>query len=274
MVQEDHAKLSIVRQCKLLKLSRSGFYYRSSGETAYNLGLMREIDKAALEWPFFGVRQMSRYLRNLGYQVGVKRVRRLMRLMGIEAIYQKPRTTIPEQKSKRYPYLLRDLKITASNQVWCSDITYIPMRKGFMYLIAIMDWHSRKVLSWRLSNTMDTDFCVAALEEALGKYGKPNIFNTDQGSQFTSDAFTGMLAENGVAISLAGRGRWMDNVFIERLWRSLKYEEIYLHAYENGIEARQGIKKWMYFYNQIRPHSSLGGETPDSYYNESLKDAA
>ena len=274
MVQEDHAKLSIVRQCKLLKLSRSGFYYRSSGETAYNLGLMREIDKAALEWPFFGVRQMSRYLRNLGYQVGVKRVRRLMRLMGIEAIYQKRRTTIPEQKSKRYPYLLRDLKITASNQVWCSDITYIPMRKGFMYLIAIMDWHSRKVLSWRLSNTMDTDFCVAALEEALGKYGKPNIFNTDQGSQFTSDAFTGMLAENGVAISMDGRGRWMDNVFIERLWRSLKYEEIYLHAYETGIEARQGIKKWMDFYNQIRPHSSLGGETPDSYYNESLKDAA
>ena len=274
MVQEDHAKLSIVRQCKLLKLSRSGFYYRSSGETAYNIGLMREIDKAALEWPFFGVRQMSRYLRHLGYQVGVKRIRRLMRLMGIEAIYQKPRTTIPEQKSKRYPYLLRDLKITASNQVWCSDITYIPMRKGFMYLIAIMDWHSRKVLSWRLSNTMDTDFCVAALEEALGKYGKPNIFNTDQGSQFTSDAFTGMLAENGVAISMDGRGRWMDNVFIERLWRSLKYEEIYLHAYENGIEARQGIKKWMDFYNQIRPHSSLGGETPDSYYNESLKDAA
>ena len=274
MVQEDHAKLSIVRQCKLLKLSRSGFYYRSSGETAYNLGLMRELDKAALEWPFFGVRQMSRYLRNLGYQVGVKRVRRLMRLMGIEAIYQKPRTTIPEQKSKRYPYLLRDLKITASNQVWCSDITYIPMRKGFMYLIAIMDWHSRKVLSWRLSNTMDTDFCVAALEEALGKYDKPNIFNTDQGSQFTSDAFTGILTENGVAISMDGRGRWMDNVFIERLWRSLKYEEIYLHAYENGNEARQGIKKWMDFYNQIRPHSSLGGETPDSYYNESLKDAA
>ena len=219
MVQEDHAKLSIVRQCKLLKLSRSGFYYRNTGETAYNLGLMREIDKAALEWPFFGVRQMRRYLRNLGYQVGFKRVRRLMRLMGIEAIYQKPRTTIPEQKSKRYPYLLRDLEITTSNQVGCSDITYIPMRKGFMYLIAIMDWHSRKVLSWRLSNTMDTDFCVSALEEALEKYGKPKIFNTDQGSQFTSNAFTGILAESGIAISMDGRGRWLDNVFMERLWR-------------------------------------------------------
>ena len=194
--------------------------------------------------------------------------------MGIEAIYQKPRTTIPEQKSKRYPYLLRDLEITTSNQVWCSDITYIPMRKGFMYLIAIMDWHSRKVLSWPLSNTMDTDFCVSALEEALEKYGKPKIFNTDQGSQFTSDAFTGILAESGIAISMDGRGRWLDNVFMERLWRSLKYEEIYLHAYENGSEARQGIKKWVDFYNRIRPHSSLGGRTPYFYYNKSLKAAA
>lgn len=176
MVQESHAKLSVSCQCNLLRLSRSSYYYKSSDETAYNQALMREIDKAAVEWPFFRVRQMCRYLRKLGYQVGVKRVRRLMRLMGIEAIYQKPRTTIPDQKSKRYPYLLRDLEITASNQVWCSDITYIPMRKGFMYLIAVMDWHSRKVLSWRLSNTMDTDFCVAALEEALAKYGTPKIF--------------------------------------------------------------------------------------------------
>lgn len=274
MVQENHRKLSIARQCKLLRLCRSSFYYKSTGETGYNIGLMNEIDKAALEWPFFGVRQMCRYLKRQGFQTGVKRIRRLMRLMGIEAIYQKPRTTIPVPTSKRYPYLLRDLKITASNQVWCSDITYIPMRKGFMYLVVVMDWHSRKVLSWRLSNTMDTEFCIAALEEALKKYGKPQIFNTDQGSQFTSDAFSGLLTENGISISLDGRGRYLDNIFIERLWRSLKYEEIYLHAYENGIEARQGIKKWLNFYNEIRPHSSLGGETPDNYYRDSSKEAA
>lgn len=274
MVQENHDKLSVVCQCKLLKLPRSSFYYKSSGETAYNLVLMQEIDKAAVKWPFFGVRQMCRYLKRLGYQAGVKRIRRLMRLMGIEAIYQKPRTTIPEQKSKRYPYLLRDLEIRASNHVWCSDITYIPMRKGFMYLVAIMDWHSRKILAWRLSNTMEADFCIAALEEALEKYGRPKIFNTDQGSQFTSDAFTTILTENGIAVSMDGRGRWLDNIFIERLWRSLKYEEVYLHAYENGSEARSGIGKWLEFYNQIRPHSSLGGETPDSYYKENLQEAA
>lgn len=273
MVQESHAKLSVVCQCKLLKLSRSFFYYKNVGESAYNIGMMREIDKASLEWPFFGVRQMRRYLNNLGYQAGVKRVRRLMRLMGIAAIYQKPRTTVAAQANKRYPYLLRDLQVTTSNQVWCADITYIPMRKGFMYLTAIMDWHSRKVLSWRLSNTMDTDFCVGALEEAFAKYGKPEIFNTDQGSQFTSDAFTGLLSENGIAISMDGRGRWLDNVFIERLWRSLKYEEVYLNAYENGNEARQGIGKWINFYNQVRPHSSLGGETPDFYYARTLKAA-
>jgi putative transposase len=258
MVCADHAKLSIVRQCVLLDVSRSGLYYTTKGESAFTLTLMQEIDRAFTEWPFLGVRQMRDYLVLLGYSVGIKRVRRLMRLMGLEPIYQKPRTSIPRPGHKRYPYLLRDLAIIRPNQVWCADITYIPMRKGFLYLVAIMDWRSRKVLSWRLSNTMDTDFCVCALEEALAKYGKPDIFNTDQGSQFTSVAFTNVLRENGIRISMDGRGRWLDNVFIERLWRSLKYENVYLHAYETGPEARAGIGKWIDFYNRQRPHTVSG----------------
>ena len=216
VVQPDHETLSIVQQCTLLNISRSGLYYEPKGEPELNLTLMQEIDRAFMEWPFFGVRQMRRYLNSLGYGIGTKRVRRLMRLMGLEAIYQKPRTSIAHSEYKRYPYLLRELAITRPNQVWCADITYIPMRKGFLYLVAIMDWHSRKVLSWRLSNAMDTDFCVSALEEALAKYDKPAIFNTDQGSRFTSFAFTNLLRENGISISIDGR-RWLDNVFIERL---------------------------------------------------------
>lgn len=263
MVQRDHATLSIVRQCGLLSISRSGLYYEAKGESAINLVLMREIDQAFTEWPFLGVRQMRNYLRLLGYSMGIKRIRRLMRLMGLMPIYQKPRTSTPHPEHKRYPYLLRDMNITGPNQVWCSDITYLPMRKGFLYLVAIMDWHSRKVLSWRLSNTMDTDFCVAALEEALAKYGKPDIFNTDQGSQFTSFAFTNVLREKEIRISMDGRGRWLDNVFIERLWRSLKYECVYLNAFETGSEARAGIGKWIDFYNRLRPHTALGGITPD-----------
>ena len=197
-----------------------------------------------------------------------------MRLMGLMPIYQKPRTSVPHPEHRRYPYLLRDLSITGPNQVWCSDITYIPMRKGFLYLVAIMDWHSRKVLSWRLSNTMDTDFCVAALEEALAKYGKPAIFNTDQGRQFTSFAFTNVLRENGIRISMDGRGRWLDNVFIERLWRSLKYECVYLNAFETGSEARAGIGRWLDFYNRLRPHTALGGITPDMSHELNLIKAA
>ena len=274
MIIQGHEKLSITRQCALLCLCRSSFYYKKAGVSAYNMALMREIDKAYLQWPFFGVRQMRRYLINLGYQVGHKRVRRLMRMLGVMAIYQKPRTSLPDRANKRYPYMLRNIAITRSNQVWCADITYIPMRRGFMYLVAVMDWHSRKVLSWRLSNTMDADFCVCALEEALAKFGKPEIFNTDQGSQFTSDAFTGCLSSNGIAISMDGGGRYMDNIFMERLWRSLKYEEVYLHAYESGSEARSGIGNWLTFYNGTRPHSSLGGLTPDICYGENLKVAA
>ena len=274
MVDSGNAQLSITRQCFLLKIARSGLYYEKKGESPFNLALMQEIDRAFTEWPFFGVRQMRRYLVSLGYGVGNKRVRRLMRLMGLMAVYQKPKTSTPSPRDKRYPYLLRDLSIERSNQVWCADITYIPMRKGFLYLVVIMDWYSRKVLSWRLSSTMDADFCVLALEEALAKYGMPDIFNTDQGSQFTSFAFTNVLRENGIHISMDGRGRWLDNVFIERLWRSLKYENVYLNAYETGSEARSGIGKWITFYNQTRPHSSLTGQTPDSRYNKSCLKAA
>ena len=194
--------------------------------------------------------------------------------MGLTAVYQKPKTSVPHPEHKRYPYLLRGLSITRPNHVWCADITYIPMRKGFLYLVAIMDWYSRKVLSWRLSSTMDTDFCVSALEEALAKYGKPDIFNTDQGSQFTSFAFTNVLRDNGIRISLDGRGRWLDNVFIERLWRSLKYECVYLYAFETGSEARAGIGRWIDFYNQQRPHSSLGGITPNMCYEQGFLKAA
>lgn len=266
MVDSNHEKLSITRQCDLLKLARSSLYYKKTGESALNLALMQEIDKAFTDRPFFGVRQMRRWLVRLGYPVGNKRVRRLMRLMGLMPIYQKPRTTLACKEHKRYPYLLDGLETTRSNQVWCSDITYIPMRKGFLYLVAIMDWHSRKVLSWRLSNTMEADFCVLALEEALRKYGKPEIFNTDQGSQFTSETFTGVLQERGIKISMDGRGRCMDNIFIERLWRSVKYEEVYIHAYENGLEAKAGIGRWIKFYNELRPHSSLSDGTPDEAY--------
>jgi putative transposase len=274
MVNSGLAKLSVVRQCSLLKIARSGLYYERMGESAINLALMREIDRAFTEWPFLGVRQMCRYLVSLGYRAGRKRVRRLMRLMGLMAVYQRPKTSAPNPEHKHYPYLLRELTIDRSNQVWCADITYIPMRKGFLYLVAVMDWHSRKVLSWRLSNTMETDFCVSALEEALAKYGIPDIFNTDQGSQFTSAAFTTVLQDRGIRISMDGRGRWLDNVFIERLWRSLKYENVYLNAYETGSEARAGIGKWLAFYNQTRPHSSLAGATPERCYLEGLLKAA
>jgi len=229
--------------------------------------LMRLIDAQFLETPWYGSRQMARHLRREGWCVGRKRVRRLMRKMGLHAIYQAPRTSTPHPEHRIYPYLLRGLVIDQPNQVWCADITYIPMRRGFLYLVAIMDWASRKVLSWRLSNTMDSDFCVAALEEALARYGRPEIFNTDQGSQFTSFAFTDVLKHAGVRISMDGKGRWMDNVFIERLWRSLKYECVYLNAFETGSQVRAGIGSWIDYYNSRRPHSALGpATTPDDVY--------
>jgi putative transposase len=216
--------------------------------------------------PYYGARQMVRHLRREGYVVSRKRVRRLMQKMGLCVVYQRPRTTIPAIDHEVYPYLLRDLVIDRPNQVWCADITYISMQRGYLYLVAIMDWASRKVLAWRLSNTMDTDFCIEALEEALGKYGKPEIFNSDQGSQFTSPRFTRILKEANIKISMDGKGRWMDNVFIERLWRSLKYECVYLYTFENGTEARNGIGAWMKFYGAQRPHSALAGLTPDEAY--------
>jgi len=265
-VEPDHAVLSIVRQCDLLSISRSGFYYEPRRESAENLALMRLIDEAYLHFPYYGSRQMARHLRRLRHAVGRRRVRRLMAKMGLAAIYQKPRTSAPNREHRIYPYLLRELVIDRPNQVWCSDITYISMRRGFMYLVAVMDWATRRVLSWRVSNSMEADFCIEALEEALAKYGQPEIFNTDQGSQFTSPRFTGVLETKGIKISMDGRGRWMDNVFIERLWRSLKYECIYLHAFETGGELRAGVSTWVGHYNSHRPHSTLCGRTPDEVY--------
>jgi putative transposase len=266
MIEPDHPELSIVRQCELVLINRSGFYYQPAGETPLNLELMRLIDRQFLETPWYGSRQMARHLRREGYTVGRKRIRRLMAKMGLEPIYQRPRTTVPHPEHRIYPYLLRELVIDRPNQVWCADITYIPMRRGFLYLVAVMDWATRKVLSWRVSNTMDADFCIEALEEALERFGKPEIFNTDQGSQFTSPRFTGVLRAASVRISMDGRGRWMDNVFIERLWRSLKYECIYLHAFETGSALRAGLRTWIGYYNAQRPHSTLAGQTPDEAY--------
>lgn len=266
LVEADHPRLSITRQCELVSISRSSYYGPAKGEPAENLELMRLIDGQFLETPWYGSRQMTRHLRRHDHQVTRKRVRRLMVRMGLQAVYQRPKTTVPHPEHKIWPYLLRDLTINRPDQVWCSDITYIPMRRGFLYLVAVMDWATRKVLSWRLSNTMDVAFCIEAVEEAMTRYGRPDIFNTDQGSQFTSPRFTGLLTTAGIRVSMDGRGRWMDNVFIERLWRSMKYECVYLHPFETGSEARAGIGRWIDYYNAERPHSALGGRTPAEAY--------
>jgi putative transposase len=266
LIRRDRPELSLSRQCEILAISRSSFYYTPKGESPENLALMRRIDELYLKYPFYGSRQMVRQLRRAGVRVGRHRVRRLMRLMGLEAIYQAPRTSTPHPAHRVYPYLLTGLIIDRPNQVWCADITYIPVQRGFLYLVAIMDWATRHVLAWRLSNTMDAGFCVEALNEALARYGRPEIFNTDQGSQFTSFEFTGVLKDAGVAISMDGRGRCMDNIFIERLWRSLKYEAVYLHELTDGFKAERVIRDWMGFYNTERPHSSLAGQTPAEAY--------
>jgi putative transposase len=245
-----------------MSLSRSSFYYQAKGEKAENLHLMQLLDRQFLETPFYGSRQMVRYLKRQGYEVGRKRIRRLMRTMGLAAIYQQPHTSHPHPEHRVYPYLLRHLAIDRPDQVWCADLTYIPMRRGFLYLVAVMDWYSRLVLAWRLSNTMQSCFCVEALQQALARYGSPEIFNTDQGSQFTSPDFTEVLKQADIRISMDGRGRWMDNIFIERLWRSLKYECVYLNAFETGSAASRGIGQWIDFYNTQRPHSSHGVLTP------------
>ena len=268
LVDRKPGELSIRRQCELLGIARSGVYRPPVPANDNDLALMRRIDELFTAWPFLGSRRMTAMLRAEGHAVNRKRVQRLMRKMGIAALGPKPRTTKPAPGHKIFPYLLRGLAIERPNQVWCADITYIPIGRGFLYLVAIMDWASRAVLSWRMSNTMDTSFCVAALEEALARFGRPDIFNTDQGSQFTSAAFTGVLIAAGMRISMDGRGRWMDNVFIERLWRSLKHEDIYLKGYADGREAYSGIAAWFAFYNTGRPHQALGNRTPMAVWRE------
>ena len=262
--------LPVTKQAKLLGVSRSGVYYLPAPISAIDQQIMVRIDRLHLEFPFAGARMLRGLLRQEGFSIGRKRVARLMKRMGVEALYRKPRTTKPSPGHKIYPYLLRHLQVERANQVWAIDITYLPMAKGFIYLAAIVDWHTRRVLSWRLSVTMDTHFCLAAVEDAIDKYGKPEIMNTDQGSQFTSAAFTGLIQDNGIKISMDGKGAWRDNVFVERLWRSVKYEEVYLHAYESIAAARHGLDRYFTFYNSRRPHSSLDEQTPDQVYFESL----
>jgi len=266
MISRADKKLSVSKQCRILKINRSTVYYQKQPVKPLDLEQMKHIDQQYLKTPSWGSRSMRNHLQRLGYKVNRKRVQRLMRLMGLEAIYPKPRTSRPHPAHKVYPYLLRNLNIDRSNQVWAADITYIPMCKGFMYLVAVMDWHSRKVLSFRLSNTLDSDFCVSALEEALRHYGPPDIFNTDQGAQFTSKAFTGRLKDHHVQISMDGRGRAQDHIFIERLWWSLKYQYLYLWSFDNGTQLRQGVKQWFNMYNKERSHQALDDMTPDEVY--------
>jgi putative transposase len=265
MIDRDH-DLAITKQAEAMNISRGSVYYLPRPVSAADLALMRRIDELHLELPFAGSRMLRGLLAAEGCKIGRRHVKTLMRKMGIEALYRRPRTTKAEPGHKIHPYLLRGMTITRPNQVWAMDITYIPMARGFVYLAVVLDWATRRVLSWRLSITMEAAFCVATLEDALARHGKPDIFNTDQGSQFTGSAFTGVLANNGIAISMDGKGAWRDNVFVERLWRSVKYEEVYLHAYDNVSEARASIGRYLDFYNGRRPHSSLDGMTPNRAY--------
>jgi len=266
VVDRRHPSLPVVRQCTLLGVSRSGLYYRPKGIPEEDLAVMKLIDHQYLSTPFYGARKIAAWLKSQGHLVNRKRVRRLMRLMGIKAIYRRPKTSKPAPGHKIYPYLLGGIKVTRPNQVWAADITYIPMARGFLYLVAIIDWYSRYVLSWRLSNTLDAGFCVEALEEALGK-GRPEIFNTDQGSQFTGEAFIGLLERHGIRISMDGKGSYSDNLFIERLWRTVKYEEVYLKAYQDGRDARVSLGEFFSFYNAERPHQALDYRTPGEVFN-------
>jgi putative transposase len=266
MIDFNSSEISVAFQCNLLSINRSSVYYKPKQVKKRDLDLMRIIDEQYLETPFYGSRSMRNHIRRLGWTINRKPIQRLMRLMGLQAIYPKPRTTKPNPQNKVYPYLLRGLKINQPDQVWAADITYVPMSRGFMYLVAIMDWHSRKVLSWRVSNSMDADFCVEALEEAIDKYGCPEIFNTDQGCQFTSESFINVLKRNNIKISMDGRGRFQDNIFIERLWWTVKYQYLYLRAFDDGKELNKGLKKWFQYYNQDRFHQSLEDWTPDEIY--------
>jgi putative transposase len=266
MIEPSNQQLSISRQCEIMGVSRSSYYYQPKPISQEDMELMRKIDELYLQNPSSGSRTISRQLERQGIIVNRKKVQRLMRLMGIEAVYPKPRTSRPHPEHKVYPYLLRGLTINGPNQVWATDITFLPMAKGFMFLVAIMDWHSRKILSWRISNTLETAFCIDALKEALSRYGAPEIFNTDQGAQFTSNAFTKVLIDNKVAISMDGRGRCQDNIFVERLWWTLKHQYIYLHAFDTGKALRQGLGRWLDYYNHERGHSALDDRTPDEVY--------
>jgi putative transposase len=265
MIDREH-DLPLTKQAEVLRISRSSVYYLPRPVPGADLAIMRRLDRLHLEFPFAGSRMLQGLLAAEGSKIGRRHVRALMRRMGIEALYRRPRTTKPEPGHKIYPYLLRGIEITRPNQVWAMDITYIPMERGFVYLAVVLDWFSRRVLSWRVSITMEAAFCVETLEDALARHGKPEIFNTDQGSQFTCAAFTGVLIETGIAISMDGKGAWRDNVFVERLWRSVKYEEVYLRAYDTASEARESIGRYLDFYNRRRPHSSLDGTTPDHAY--------
>ncbi len=267
---ERPGPLSLSRQCQLLGLNRAALYYQPAPVDAYELELMALLDRQYLRTPFYGTRRMTAWLQTQGHGVNRKRVQRLMQRMGLAAIYQRPRTSRPAPAHRIYPYLLRGLRIERVHQVWAADITYIPMARGFLYLVAVMDWVSRYVLAWRLSNLLDASFCIEALEEAL-RQGRPAIFNTDQGSQFTDAGFTAVLHGHGVAISMDGRGRFADNIFVERLWRSLKYEEVYLRAYDNVAQARQGIAAYFEFYNHQRLHQALGYRTPHQLLVEGLE---
>ena len=268
-------ELSLKQQCSLLSINRSSAYYKPRPIKPENLEIMKLIDAEYMKHPTSGSRFMRDYLDRQGRVVNRKRIQRLMRLMGIEAIYPKPNTSKANPEHRIYPYLLRGLDINRPDMVWATDITYVPMGRGYMYLVAVMDWHSRKVLSWRLSNTLDSEFCVSALEEAIAQYGRPDIFNTDQGCQFTSKAFTDVLKTNGIKISMDGRGRFLDNIFIERLWWTVKYHYLYLHSFENGLEMKKGLRKWFEFYNRERTHQSLNRQTPDEcYFKEQIKMAA
>jgi putative transposase len=273
MIDRRHG-LALTRQAKLLKLSRSSVYYRPRPVSPGDLAIMRRIDELHLEYPFAGSRMLRDLLRGEGIEIGRQRVARMMKRMGIEALYRRPNTSKPAPGHKIYPYLLRGLAVARPNQVWAMDITYIPMARGFVYLAAVVDWFSRRVLSWRVSITMEVEFCLEAVEEALARHGKPAIFNTDQGSQFTGQDFTGLLLDNAIAISMDGKGAWRDNVFVERLWRSVKYEEVYLRAYDSVAQARASIGWYLDFYNRKRPHSSLHAQTPDHAYFEHLPQVA
>ena len=269
MIDRNH-DLPLVRQAELLRLSRSTLYYEPRPVPAAELAIMRRIDELHLDYPFAGSRMLRDLLRGEGIAIGRELVATMMRRMWIEALYRRPNTSKPADGHKIYPYLLRGLAVERPNQVWAMDITYIPMARGFVYLAAVVDWFSRRVLAWRLSITLEVEFCLDAVEEALARYGRPKIFNTDQGSQFTSAAFTGLLLENAIAISMDGRGSWRDNVFVERLWRSVKYEEVYLHAYDSVGQARASLGRYLDFYNCKRPHSSLAARTPDRAYFDHL----